>query len=39
MCIYIFDGDNNKKYYFLKDGEEIFVEDLNVNIVMINKNF
>ena len=27
------------KHYFSKDGEEIFVEDLNVNTVTINKNF
>ena len=27
------------KTLFLKDGEEIFVEDLNVNTVTINKNF
>ena len=25
------------KHYFSKDGEEIFVEDLNVNTVTINK--
>ena len=36
---YTLDGDNNKKHYFSKDGEEIFVEDLNVNTVTINKIF
>ena len=30
------DGDNNKNTIF-QDGEEIFVEDLNVNTVTINK--
>ena len=38
MRTYTPDGDNNKTL-FSKDGEEIFVEDLNVNTVTINKNF
>ena len=36
QCVYTPDGDNNKTLFF-KDGEEIFVEDLNVNTVTINK--